>query len=137
MVQTNSKSDWVLLECDKNLCEVEPKIGFPVDGRDYIQLGLSATTQDDSPLSTSKGVISSSRLNKIGHLLGSAGANPGDSGGPCFDMEIGELVGMNVGCENTPIYPDNDTLTDTYNKISSRYAARAHIVPVSSFLFNK
>jgi hypothetical protein len=41
-----------------------------VDGRGYTQLGLSETTQQDSPFSASKGVISSSRLNKFGHLLG-------------------------------------------------------------------
>jgi hypothetical protein len=135
VVRTDSNFDWVLLECDKDLCEVEPRIGLTADGRDYIQLGLSAITQHDSPLSASKGVISSSRVSTFGHMLGSAGANPGDSGGPCFDMEYGELIGMNVGCENTPIYPDNDTLTDTYNKISSRYASRAHIVPTESFRF--
>jgi hypothetical protein len=70
----NIESDWVLLEAKIDLCVDEPKKGLTVDGRGYIQLGLSATTQNDSPFSLSKGVISSSRLNKFGHLLVSAGA---------------------------------------------------------------
>jgi hypothetical protein len=135
VVKTSTESDWVLLETDIDLCEDEPKKGLTVDGRGYIQLGLSATTQQDSPFCTSKGVISSSRLNKFGHLLGSAGANPGDSGGPCFDESTGELIGMNVGCENVPFNPDMDTVTQTYHKISSRFASRAHIIPVNSFQF--
>ena len=133
--KTNARSDWVLLESGVDLCEDEPKKGLTTDGHGYIQLGLSATTQQESPFSTSKGVISSSRLNKFGHILGSAGANPGDSGGPCFDESTWELIGMNVGCENVPINPDKDTVTQTYDKISSRYAARAHIIPIASFQF--
>jgi hypothetical protein len=117
------------------LCVEEPKKGLKVDGRGYIQLGISATTQHDSPFSTSKGVVSSSRLNIFGHLLGSAGANPGESGGPCFDELTGELIGMNVGCENVPISLEKDTGVQIYDKISSRYAARAHIIPVNSFQF--
>ncbi len=135
VVKTSAESDCVLLETDIDLCEDEPKKGLTVDGRRYIQLGLSATTQQDSPFSTSKGVISSSRLNKFGHLLGSAGANPSDSGGPCFDESTGELIRMNVGCENIPIIMERDTGVPIYDKISSRYAARAHIIPVSSFQF--
>jgi hypothetical protein len=105
----NIESDWVLLEAEINLCADEPKKGLTVDGRGYIQLGLSATTQNDSPFSLSKGVIRSSRLNKFGHLLGSAGANPGDSGGPCFNESNGELIGMNVVCENVSISIEKDT----------------------------
>ena len=131
----NIESDWVLLEAEIDLCVDEPNKGLTVDGRGYIQLGLSATTQNDSPFSLSKGVISSSRLNKFGHLLGSAGANPGDSGGPCFHESNGELIGMNVGCENVPINIEKDTGAQMYDKISSRYATRAHIIPVSSFQF--
>jgi hypothetical protein len=131
----NIESEWVLLEAEIDLCVDEPKKGLTVDGCGYIQLGLSATTQNDSPFSLSKGVISSSRLNKFGHLLGSAGATPGDSGGPCFDESTCELIGMNVDCENVPISIEKDTGAQIYDKISSRYAARAHIIPVSSFQF--
>ena len=120
----------MLLESDKDLCENEPKKGYALE---YIQLGLSATTQQESSLSISKGVISSSRFNKFGHLLGSTGANPGDSGGPCFDESTGALIGMNVGCENIPISMERDTGAQIYDKISSRYAARAHIISVHNF----
>ena len=115
------------------MCAEEPKKGLTVDGRGYIQLGLSATTQQESPFSISKGVISSSRLNKFGHLLGSAGANPGDSGCPCFDESTNDLIGMNFGCENVPFSLEKDTDAQIYDQVSSRYAARAHIIPVNSF----
>lgn len=113
----------------------EPRKRLTGDGRGYIQSGFSATTHNDSPFSLYKGVISSSRLNKLGHLLGSAGANPGDSGGPCFDESTGELIGMNVDCENIPISIYKDTGDQIYDKISSRYAVRAHIIPVNIFQF--
>ncbi|KAJ1499852.1 hypothetical protein HMI55_000612 [Coelomomyces lativittatus] len=80
-------------------------------------------------------MLNSSRLNKFGHLLGSAGANPGDSGGPCFDESTGELIGINVGCEKIPISMERDTGAQIYDKISSRYASRAHIIPVNIFQF--
>ena len=94
--------------------------------------GLSATTQQESPFSVSEGVVSSSRYNKLGHMSGSAGANPGDSGGGCFDSGSC-LVGINVGCENVPISLEKDTGAQIYDKISSRYAARAHIIPIIIF----
>ena len=134
VIKTNAEGDWVLLESGVDLCEDEPKMALTADGRVYIQLGFSATTQQESPFSTSKGVISSCRLNRFGHVLGSAGANPGDSGGPCFNKSTSELIGMNVGCEKIPIDMEKDTGAQIYDKISSRYASRAHIIPVSSFL---
>jgi hypothetical protein len=132
-----AKNDWVMLESSIDLCQDEPTWGVIADGRGYIQLGLSANTQHESPFSISKGVISSSRLNKLGHLLGSAGANPGDSGGPCFDESTSELIGINIGCENIPISIDKDTGAQIYEKISSRYASRAHIIPISTFQYQK
>jgi hypothetical protein len=137
VVSKNTESDWVLLESDVDLCEKKPIWGHVIDGRGYYQLGLSATTQEESPFSISKGVISSSRLNIFGHTLGSAGANPGDSGGPCFDESTGELIGINVGCENASFNPDKDTVTQAYHKVGSRHAARAHIIPVNCFQFLK
>lgn len=41
--------------------------------------------------------------------MGSAGVNPGDSGGPCFDESTSELVWIDVGCEKIPIDMENDT----------------------------
>ena len=137
VLDMRAKNDWVMLESSIDLCQVEPTWGVIADGRGYIQLGLSATTQQESPFSISKGVISTSRLNKLGHLLGSAGANPGDSGGPCIDESTSELIGINIGCENIPISIDKDTGAQIYDKISSRYASRAHIIPISTFQFQK
>ena len=85
VLKINVESDWILLESEADLCDEEPKKAATADGRRYFQLGLSATLQQDSPFSVSEGVVSSSRLscfNKLGHMLGSAGANPG---GGCFD----------------------------------------------------
>jgi hypothetical protein len=133
VVRTNAKSDWVLLECEMDLCEDKPKWGPVVDGDRYVQLGLSAPHQSESPFSISTGVVSSERPNEYGHTLGSAGANPGDSGGGCFDESSGCLIGINVGCENVPISFENDTGGQIYDKISSRYASRAHIIPIILF----
>jgi hypothetical protein len=135
VTKTNAKSDWVLLESDVDLCEEEPIWGPVVDGHRYIQVGLSAPHQKESPFAISTGVVSSERPNVFGHTLGSSGANPGDSGGGCFDEMSGCLVGINVGCENIPISLEKDTGAQIYEKISSRYAARAHIIPVNSFQF--
>jgi hypothetical protein len=109
--QIKIQSDWILLEAETDLCAEEPNKGLTNDGRGYIQLGLSA-----APLSLSKGVISSSRLNIFGHVLGSSGANTGDS-----------LIGMNIGC-----------IKIGYNikeNVSSRSSSRAHIIPVSNFQY--
>ena len=95
----NVECDWILLESEVDLCQDDPKIGVTADGRKYVQFGLSARSQIVSPFSVSNGVIRSSCINKFGHVLGSAGANPGDSGGPCIDENSGELVGMIVGSE--------------------------------------
>lgn len=132
VLAVNIERDWILLISDVDLCEEEPARGGTVDGREYIQLGLSAVSQGESPFSTSKGVVSSSRLSQVGHQLGSAGANPGDSGGPCFDEWSGVLIGMNVGSENVTIQLE-ESLSKTYRNISSRYAARAHIVPITTW----
>lgn len=135
VVNTNAESDWVLLESGVDLCEKEPIWGPVVDGHRYVQLGLSAPHQQESPFSISSEIVFSERPNVFGHTLGSSGANPGDSGGGCFHESSGCLVGINVGCENVSINPDKDTVNQTYNKISSRYAARAHIIPINSFQF--
>ena len=83
-------------------------------------------------VSVSNGVFCSCRINNLGHILGSAGANPGDSGGPCIDESSGDLIVMNVGSKNIHI-SGSDTVNEAYAKVSSRFAARAHIIPVGSF----
>jgi hypothetical protein len=137
VLETNLENDWVLLESQVDLCEDYPKIGVTADGRVYTQLDLSATNKLESPLSTSKGVISSSLINKFGLQLGSSGASPGDSGGPCFDESNGQLIGINVGCEDISISIENDTGAQIFEKIAFRYASRAHIIPVNSFQWYK
>ena len=69
----------------------------------------------------------------FGHTLGSSGTNPGDSGGGCFEEKSGCLIGINVGCENVRIDFANDTGNMIFEKISSRYASRAHIIPIIFF----
>jgi hypothetical protein len=135
VVKSNSSGDWVLLECMQDLCVREPDWELTADGRGYVQLGLSAYTQYESPFSNSRGVISSSRLSKDGHILGSAGANLGDSGGGCFDESTGRLIGINVGSERLVMNLDKDSANETFDKIISRHVARAHIVPICSFWF--
>ena len=61
VVKTTPEGDWVWLETDIDLCEDVSLKRDSVDGREYVTLGLSATTQQDSPFSTSKGVIRSPR----------------------------------------------------------------------------
>lgn len=135
VVNFNVESDWVLLESDVDLCEKEPAWCPVKDGFSYIQLGLSAVHQGVSPLAISTGVVSSERPNVYGHTLGSAGANPGDSGGGCFDAWTGFLIGFNVGCENVAVSLDKDTISHFIEKISTRYAARAHIIPIQTFQY--
>ncbi len=69
--------------------------------------------------------------------MGSAGANPGDSGGPCFDVTDRELIGMNVGCDKIPLDIEKETGAQLLNKIASKSPLRAHIIPVSSSLLLK
>ena len=74
---------YVLLHCEQDICSIELGRTIPWNGEQYIQIGLSTSSQ--SPLfSVSRGVITSALYNKKDHLLGSAGSNPGDSGGGCF-----------------------------------------------------
>jgi S1-C subfamily serine protease len=128
------QSDWILLESVVDLCEKEPPIGGTADGRKYIQLGLSARSLNESYVSVSNGVFCSSRINNLGHILGSAGANPGDSGGPCIDEISGDLIGMNVGSKNIHI-SGSGTVSEAYDKASSKFASRAHIIPVIGLKF--
>ncbi|EGF83362.1 expressed protein [Batrachochytrium dendrobatidis JAM81] len=68
--KVNIESDWVLLEADVDLCEEGPIWEPVVYGRRYVQLGLSAPHQEDSPFAISTGVIHSQRPNILATLLG-------------------------------------------------------------------
>jgi hypothetical protein len=132
LVKVDPKRICVILESDVDLCEKEPVWSSIYGGLRYFQFGLSARDQENSPFAISTGVITSQNRNENGHLLGSAGANPGDSGGGCFG-EYGTLIGINVGSEALDMNEDKYTLTTTFNKIATRYASRAHIIPIDCF----
>ncbi len=100
----NPRLDVVYLIANEQFV-VEPvtvDIKSSYEGELYIHLGFSNTTQNQSPLSTTVANISSSRPDCDGHILGSVGSNPGDSGGPVFSFLSGELLGMLVGCSYNP-----------------------------------
>jgi hypothetical protein len=131
VVQVNSAVDCVLLEAETDLCQEEPKAGMTIDGRGYVQLGLSAN-QTDYPVTVSRGVISSSHVTKFGHISGSAGAQPSDSGGPCFDEVTCEFIGINLGCESVSIRTEQAAGSEIFEKITSEYPARARILSLIS-----
>ncbi len=126
--------DWILLESKVDLCDEAPYWRLATDGLGYMLIGFSGQSQKESPLAVSPGMICSQRLNEHGHILGSSGSNLGDSGGPCFDAETGDLIGINVGCESTP-FGLNDPLGHVLEKVASRYSSRALIIPITSFRF--
>jgi hypothetical protein len=129
VIKVDQVKDLIILETELDVCQVPPKIASPEEGEEYFQLGLSALTQENSPFSVTRGVFISREFS-IGtnHYLGSAGSNPGDSGGGCFSETQNLLFGINVGADNLPI-SGNTTL----NKVGSRYHSRAHIVPSALF----
>jgi hypothetical protein len=129
VIHIDRAADFIVLKSQAgNVQDTEPTLCLPSIGSEYFQLGLSATSQLDSPLSLSKGVITSLKFNRNGHVLGSAGSHPGDSGGGCFGVETGLLYGINVGNDCLGI-TGNTTLTD----LGTRYPARSHIVPSNLF----
>jgi hypothetical protein len=129
VIKVDAKKDFILMESDSDICENQPTLGVPYQGETYMQLGLSATAQDKSPYSVSKGVVTSVNNNSNGHFLGSAGSNLGESGGGCFSELDNTLYGINVGCDRIPIH-DNTTLF----QLGTRNPARAHIVPSLYFI---
>ena len=77
-------NDLVILEADRDVCDDELELRAPQTGTPYTQLGLSALMVEESPFSVSRGVFVSNKITREGHLLGTAGSNPGDSGGGAF-----------------------------------------------------
>lgn len=124
---------WHILETDQDVCEIPPTAS-PEEGEEYFQLGLSALTQENSPFSVKRGVFISREFSDgTKHYLGSAGSNPGDSGGGCFSETQNLLFGINVGADNLPILGNMARLatTLTYN-LSPIFAARFG-VPLAVF----
>eukprot|EP00835_Amoeboradix_gromovi_P006645 NODE_828_length_3870_cov_0.198091.p1 type:complete len:313 gc:universal NODE_828_length_3870_cov_0.198091:2981-2043(-) len=132
VVRIEKEKDFIILQSSEPLCDEDPVISLAYQGQCYIQLGFSATTQMVSPISVSEGVIASNNPNRISHILGSAGANPGDSGGGCFDKLTNRLLGINVGCDRVDLGM-GDTIHSIVEKTSSGYSARSHIVPSNLF----
>jgi hypothetical protein len=125
VVNVDEVKDLIILETDKDVCEIPPIRASPEEGEEYFQLGLSAFTQENSPYAVTRGVFISREFSfGTNHYLGSAGSNPGDSGGGCFSETQNLLFGINVGADNIPI-SGNTSL----NEVASRYHSRAHIVP--------
>lgn len=129
VVQCNSLRDYVILETEEAVCEKPPIMSAPYQGEEYVQFGFSATTQENSPLAITVGVFTSTEFSAVGHMLGSAGSNPGDSGGGCFSLSSRHLFGINVGSDNLPISGET-----TLNHLGSRFPSCAHIVPSSVFI---
>jgi hypothetical protein len=127
VIKFDQVKDLILLETDQD-CDVPPKRASPEEGEEYFKLGLSALNQENSPFSVKRGVFISREFSfGTNHYFGSAGSNPGDSGG-CFSETQNLLFGINVGADNLPI-SGNTTL----NEVGSRYHSRAHIVPSAFF----
>ena len=124
--------DFVILESSEDICEYRCSVDLPYQGGEYIQVGLSATTQVECQFSLSKGIFTSVCVNTNGQILGSGGSNPGESGGGCFSIHhaigIPVFLGMNVGCEMVPI-----SGSTTLYELGTRYPARALIVPAILF----
>ena len=129
VIKVDEVKDLIILETDQDVCEVPPIRASPEEGEEYFQLGLSALTQENSPFAVTRGVFISREFSVgTNHYLGSAGSNPGDSGGGCFSETQNLLFGINVGADNLPI-SGNTSL----NEVASRYHSRAHIVPSAFF----
>lgn len=94
VIKVDKLKDLILLETDKDVCDVPPRLASPEEGEEYFQLGLSALTQENSPFSVTRGVFISREFSVgTSHYLGSAGSNPG---GGCFSETQNLLFGINV-----------------------------------------
>jgi hypothetical protein len=128
VIHRSEQCDFLVLDSgDKKLYDFDDFACSAVcEGEEYLQLGLSALTQQE-PFSVSRGIINSGNRNGNGHILGTSGSNPGESGGGCFSLKYDNFFGINVGCENLPI-SEMTTLRD----LGTRYPARSYIVPSHS-----
>jgi hypothetical protein len=45
------------MKSDVDVCQDEPVLGVPYQGKEYLQFGLSATKHENTPFSVSKGVL--------------------------------------------------------------------------------
>jgi hypothetical protein len=68
-------------------------------GQRYFVLGQSAQAQADAS-AVSHGVIAATQLDGLGHVRGDKKPGAGDSGGGCFAVDTGRLIGMVVGADH-------------------------------------
>ncbi len=67
-------------------------------GQRYFVLGQSAEAQEDAS-AVSHGVISATQIDSLSHVRGDKKPGLGDSGGGCFAVDTGRLIGMVVGAD--------------------------------------
>lgn len=134
VVIIDETKDFIVLESHTELCSIPPSLTLPYLGQEYFLVGFSALTQSTSPIAVSRGIISSVNVDNLGHILGSSGTNPGDSGGGIFDVSSSALLGVNVGTDQIRL---NMTmmLQDVHNTFTTCSAPRAHIIPSNVFRF--
>ena len=78
----------------------------------------------DTPRVINEGVICSSSFTTSGHVLGTSGSSPGDSGSPVLSKAVPrELLGMVVGAEDVPVMRRDD------QQLVVAQQSRAYIVP--------
>lgn len=127
VARIDRKLDVIWLRTEEKVCDAAPDSNLLSEGVTYFVIGCSGR-QLQEPFALSEGILCSSRLTKHGHILGTSGSAPGDSGAPVFWKSIGFLVGMVVGAEMAPV------INQPVPHVSQR--PRAIIVPISSLLLN-
>lgn len=74
VVNRDDVRDFVILSTKEDVCDSPPRLHAPRLGEDYVQLGFSAVTQENSPLAVDTGVFTSIEyMPQSRHILGSAG----------------------------------------------------------------
>ena len=131
VVRINEKLDVVWLKLvDQNFEMAAPFLVYPYIGQHYYQVGFSTVQQLQDPLCISYGVISCTSPDIHLHIRGTSCSNLGDYGAGCFDSSTGNLIAINVGCDDMPI-SENTTL----GEVSSEHLARSHLVPSMSLFY--
>ncbi|KAI8619354.1 hypothetical protein BC830DRAFT_1104585 [Chytriomyces sp. MP71] len=71
----DDEKDFIILQTTKDVCDTPPTLASPHQGEEYVQFGFSAPSQNNTPLTISAGVFTSTEyMAKTHHFLGSAGA---------------------------------------------------------------
>lgn len=124
VIAINRYLDVIWLQTEENICDETPDNTMPSKGRSYFAIGHSGRQLQESPRAVRDGIIVSGKITENGHILGSSGASPGDSGAPIFTKISGLLMGMIVGSEKVPIQSGPVAFVS--------HLPLAHIVPLNS-----